>query len=393
MKLTPDNLASKLGKRVDLKTTKELFLPNMQIDEISTFSRMESLERIDLSGNWFRFTRQIEKLFEAPNLKEIDFTGCAVCKTANYRYFVIGRCKNLEILDKKEISSEERCAALKFLNSESEDPAVILAREQQEKNEAVAHQLALESEKARVQTENEERRKKKEAEDHIQKGQQEREKQEWQKRKQLREQIGDQNVQQKTESGEEIENRETISNSEQQQNQQPLPKTINPEPNPCEDSEPTEVTEFKDSRSTLVISNKLTSQKNLKTKGMEPQTVPTLERKLLSENSLFGETKQLEIKRKGDVSSLFSDNDDLFKQISLKENLHQPMSQKIEEEDLLLSSRSNTKKSMTNNDLDGDLFSLVDKKTIVQDPKPNDFDVDDFVAKLRNQTQRALFDD
>jgi len=261
MKLTPDNLASKLGKRVDLKTTKELLLPNMQIDEISSFSRMESLERIDLSGNWFRFTRQIEKLFEAPNLKEIDFTGCAVCKTPNYRYFVIGRCKNLEILDQKEISTEERSAALQFLNSESEDPAVILAREQQEKNDELARQMALQSEKARVQTENEERRKKKEAEDRLQKDQQEREKQEWQKRKQLREQIigADEKVQQKLEAAE--ENRETISNLEQQ-NQQSVKNNPEQSPNPSEDSEPAEETEFKDSRSTLVISNKLTSRKN-----------------------------------------------------------------------------------------------------------------------------------
>jgi len=116
----------------------------------------------------------------------------------------------------------------------------------------------------------------------------------------------------------------------------------------------------------------------------------------LSENSLFGETKRLEIKREGDASSLFSDDDDIFKKISLKEKLNvRPIAQKIEEEDLLFSSKSTTKKSTTTtNDVDGDLFSLVDKKTSVQDTKStNDFDVDDFVAKLKNQTQRALFED
>ena len=89
------------------------------------------------SGNWFRFTRQIEsksnclsfccccyflfmiiyvilELFDAPMLKEVNFSGCpgslhelpylyaySVCKVPNYREFVIYNCPQLEILDNR----------------------------------------------------------------------------------------------------------------------------------------------------------------------------------------------------------------------------------------------------------------------------------------------------
>jgi len=133
VKLTLENLSSKLGKRVDVATTKELSIVSKQIDELGSFAKMTELEKVDFSGNYFRFQRDIEKLFEAPNLKEIKFNGCQVCKTANYRSFIISKCPKLEVLDGAEVTDDEREQAKRLAAGENPEEAKAAARAEEEK--------------------------------------------------------------------------------------------------------------------------------------------------------------------------------------------------------------------------------------------------------------------
>ncbi len=49
VKLTPENLPSKLGKTLDFKNVVEFSLPKQQIDELSgNFTKLTALERVDL---------------------------------------------------------------------------------------------------------------------------------------------------------------------------------------------------------------------------------------------------------------------------------------------------------------------------------------------------------
>ncbi|PRP83462.1 histone h2b [Planoprotostelium fungivorum] len=149
VKLTLENLSSKVGKRVDVPNTKELKLVKLQIDEMGSFAKMTSLEKIDLSHNYFRFPRDIESesiaksapptlltapgLFDAPNLKEVDFTGCQVCKTPNYRAFVVSKCPTLQILDNREVSEDDRVDAERLSKGENPDESRQVSKAEEDK--------------------------------------------------------------------------------------------------------------------------------------------------------------------------------------------------------------------------------------------------------------------
>lgn len=89
MKLTAENLSSKLGKvlfvydllnqytpqLVDIASIREIALSNKQIDEVGSFAQFQSLEMIDLSNNRIQLKRQLEGIFDAPNLKMLKLVG------------------------------------------------------------------------------------------------------------------------------------------------------------------------------------------------------------------------------------------------------------------------------------------------------------------------------
>lgn len=100
----------------------ELDLSGMKIDELGPFGRCKSLKRINLrsvlphaflplgssfeifihtsiSDNRFVHLRQLEGLYSAPCLEEIDLTGNPVTKLSAYRATVIERCRKLKVLD------------------------------------------------------------------------------------------------------------------------------------------------------------------------------------------------------------------------------------------------------------------------------------------------------
>eukprot|EP01116_Phalansterium_solitarium_P023376 TRINITY_DN8149_c0_g1_i2.p1 TRINITY_DN8149_c0_g1~~TRINITY_DN8149_c0_g1_i2.p1 ORF type:complete len:151 (-),score=31.19 TRINITY_DN8149_c0_g1_i2:206-658(-) len=121
MKLTPENIPSKIGKPVNIRTVTSLSLPNLQIDDATSFMRLEQLEQLDLSGNWFKFNRQLERIFDAPKLKDLDLTGCPVTKTSYYREWVVSHAKTLQVLDKQPITAADRDRAKLLFVSPSGD--------------------------------------------------------------------------------------------------------------------------------------------------------------------------------------------------------------------------------------------------------------------------------
>eukprot|EP01119_Soliformovum_irregulare_P016331 TRINITY_DN4704_c2_g3_i1.p1 TRINITY_DN4704_c2_g3~~TRINITY_DN4704_c2_g3_i1.p1 ORF type:complete len:184 (-),score=67.75 TRINITY_DN4704_c2_g3_i1:708-1259(-) len=130
VKLTPDNLAAKLKKRIDLNNTEELNLSGLQIDDLGSFASMPKLNKVDLSNNRIQFFRQLEKFLETPTIKELTLTGNPVCKITNYRYFIIKNLPDLEILDGKEVTPEDRESAVTAFE---EKPKVNLTAEEAEK--------------------------------------------------------------------------------------------------------------------------------------------------------------------------------------------------------------------------------------------------------------------
>jgi len=152
VKITSDNLSAKVGKRVDIRTVTEISLPNKQIEEFGTFIKLEALEKIDLSGNWIKFTRQIDNLFHAPNLKEIILTGNTICKIPNYRKFVINSCPKLVLLDGVEVTEQERKEAEKFYLDQTDPDALAKKEEDRKKEEeaAIRNKQLDEAEKKRI---------------------------------------------------------------------------------------------------------------------------------------------------------------------------------------------------------------------------------------------------
>eukprot|EP01121_Diplochlamys_sp_Union-15-3_P017719 TRINITY_DN6296_c0_g1_i4.p1 TRINITY_DN6296_c0_g1~~TRINITY_DN6296_c0_g1_i4.p1 ORF type:complete len:102 (-),score=13.53 TRINITY_DN6296_c0_g1_i4:5-271(-) len=76
VKLTYENCANKLGKRVEPSKLSTIVLKDKQIDEIGSFSKFEQLETLDLSNNRLRFDRQLQGLCDAPKLRSLNLTGC-----------------------------------------------------------------------------------------------------------------------------------------------------------------------------------------------------------------------------------------------------------------------------------------------------------------------------
>jgi len=188
MKITPDNIGAKLKKVIDIRNIKELNMANMQIDEIGSFLRLESLEKMDLSGNRIQFFRQMEKLFEAPILKEVNLSGNPVCKTANYRAFVIHHCPHLEILDEEKITESEKENAMITMTTEKTGLSRI--EEARKKEEEVDKERLVRVAREKIEFEQRDKeRKEKEAQEienqkQLKKEQQEKQKEEDRLRKQ-----------------------------------------------------------------------------------------------------------------------------------------------------------------------------------------------------------------
>jgi len=111
-----------LGRRIDASTTTELDLAKMEVDSVGSLAMFKILEKVDLSENWIRFPRQIEKMFDAPSLRELDLRNNDICKTNDYRAFIIHSCPTLEILDGIEIVEYERIEAEKLFENRKEIP-------------------------------------------------------------------------------------------------------------------------------------------------------------------------------------------------------------------------------------------------------------------------------
>jgi hypothetical protein len=82
-------------------------LPNKQIDEVGSFAKFAKLKKLDLSNNRFRFKRNIEGLFQAPALEELDLRGNPVCNEVGYRAYMIAGIKTLKVLDGVPVGSEQ----------------------------------------------------------------------------------------------------------------------------------------------------------------------------------------------------------------------------------------------------------------------------------------------
>jgi len=136
MKLTPDILSSKLGKRVDIPNIEELSLPSMGFVDVSSFARLKSLKTLDLSGNRFQLVRHIKGLFDLPAITNLNLTGNPVTKQSLYRMTVIHYLPTLEILDEKTIIDTERARASTFdPENASKDPLSKSAQDDDDEDE------------------------------------------------------------------------------------------------------------------------------------------------------------------------------------------------------------------------------------------------------------------
>eukprot|EP01132_Coremiostelium_polycephalum_P001159 gene1159-1469_t len=124
MKLTPETLSSKLGKKVDINTIDELSLPGQGFSEVSSFLRLKALKTLDLSGNRFQLIRHIKGLFDLPSITELDLSGNPVAKVNNYRLTVIHYLPTLTSLDQKPVTDLEREKARSFDPNATKDQSV-----------------------------------------------------------------------------------------------------------------------------------------------------------------------------------------------------------------------------------------------------------------------------
>jgi hypothetical protein len=106
-KLTFETINSKIGKPGDPSNLEDVALPNKQIDEVGSFAKFAKLKKLDLSNNRFRFKRNIEGLFQAPALEELDLRGNPVCNEVGYRAYMIEGIKTLKVLDGVPVGSEQ----------------------------------------------------------------------------------------------------------------------------------------------------------------------------------------------------------------------------------------------------------------------------------------------
>lgn len=114
VKLSISNLNSKVGKPVKPANVESLGLRNKQLDEIEvSFAVFKELRQLDLSQNRLRFVRQLENVFAAPRLEELDLSGNPIAKElADFRLFMIAHAPNtLRLLNGEPVSDLERCRA------------------------------------------------------------------------------------------------------------------------------------------------------------------------------------------------------------------------------------------------------------------------------------------
>eukprot|EP00027_Filamoeba_sp_ATCC50430_P005039 CAMPEP_0168547966 /NCGR_PEP_ID=MMETSP0413-20121227/4313_1 /TAXON_ID=136452 /ORGANISM="Filamoeba nolandi, Strain NC-AS-23-1" /LENGTH=434 /DNA_ID=CAMNT_0008578245 /DNA_START=67 /DNA_END=1371 /DNA_ORIENTATION=- len=434
MKITTDNLSAKVGKLVNPKTAKDISLPKLQIDDIGSFSKMEALEKIDLSGNWFQFFRQIEGLFDAPNLKDINFSGCPVCKVENYRYFVVSRCPNLEVLDGQPVTDVDREKADRYAKIQrgeavDEEPEIKAKREEEERRKEQERKDALERDKLERARKLDELKRKEEEE----KRKKEQDRLEFLKAKEASNSLfgaTEEEEEQPTDApfgGSEPKSPTTAAKAEPAKTspqkpaeQKPAPaKPSTPETKPKAAPQPapeakkpastavptaaskpkqeslfgeTEQAQFVDNRSGIVIKTKFDAVDSDKSSAKQPASEPA--RKILSDEDLFGPSTKIQFSKNDDFNSLFSDNSsDILKTLEAKTTT-KPKTQssiKIEDDLFSFSSNSNTKKNTKFDD--DDLFSLVDNKSKSQNQTSNtEFNIEDYIAKQMTSSSGGLFD-
>ncbi|KYR00584.1 leucine-rich repeat-containing protein (LRR) [Tieghemostelium lacteum] len=114
MKLTPETLSSKLGKKVDINTVDELSLESMGFSDCASFARLKNLKKLDLKGNRFQLIRHIKGFFDLPAITDLNLTGNPVTKQSGYRLTVLHYIPTLLILDGEEVSTKEREQARTF---------------------------------------------------------------------------------------------------------------------------------------------------------------------------------------------------------------------------------------------------------------------------------------
>ncbi|EGC29346.1 hypothetical protein DICPUDRAFT_42958 [Dictyostelium purpureum] len=121
MKLTPETISSKIGRKIDINTIEEIELDSLGFTEVSSFSRLKALKKLDLSSNRFQLIRHIKGLFDLPVIEDLNLTSNPVTKQNNYRITVIKNLPTLLVLDGKEITVNERNQARDFDES-AKDP-------------------------------------------------------------------------------------------------------------------------------------------------------------------------------------------------------------------------------------------------------------------------------
>jgi len=447
VKLTVENVSSKIGKRINLKTSKELNLSQLQLDDIGSFSKMESLEKINLSGNWFCFYRQVEKLFDAPQLKEINFTGNPLCKLEHYRLFVISHCPQLEILDNVVVSPEERQLAMRYLNKDlpntSEKEEITRKEEQERIRNVQLEQDRLDREKLlqEITRKKEEEKMKQEKDKEIWFSKQQQHIQESNIQNYPRQSISiagpqkqslppsnvsnplfndtsnandvlfskalEEQERKKKESEIAKKAKETEKKNNNKNSQTILGTTENkltdqekPQntmlTSPLEDSDDDSVEEhiFVDARSNLTISNRPSSRQYLNSKKAPSSVAATQElesRIPISDESLFGPSKILNsTKKNAEITSFLEedDNEDFLKALETKNPIPKKAGMKIEE-DIFLPFDASTI-AVSNNKVaslseENDLFSLVDNKGTTPQIVEGDFNIDEYIANLHLQ--------
>jgi len=155
---------------------------------------------------------------------------------------------------------------------------------------------------------------------------------------------------------------------------------------------------FQDTRSRMIISDKLTSGLDLRVREIEKPKVIEPHKNILSEESLFGESTSIDVgafKKTSLDSSLF-DDDDVVKKLESRNVVTKPTAKTtipsttvFDEGDDLFSNFGTQKSSSS---VDDDLFSFVDKKNSATTGFGADMNIADYIATQKNSNSGGLFD-
>ena len=85
-----------------------LKLDDNLLKSVSNIEILESLQSLLMAGNRISEFSEIEKLGEMPNLMELNFNSNPISRKPNYRVYILKRLLQLQSLDGKEISLDER---------------------------------------------------------------------------------------------------------------------------------------------------------------------------------------------------------------------------------------------------------------------------------------------